>query len=339
MYQEGSGGFWKKMLGTVFLLQRFGVVNPWTCIETHAKAFNWINCSFRPQFLKKRTRWPQIFFSCLELTRWVPYDGYIRHQNDHLSGRMTDISVMSEWQVAGVGGTRPLENVLGEALKGRFSFEARNYLFSFQSYVRFEEFFVSRAFERFGAKLSSSGAFGFDDVLEVFLKTPLRHRAFFCKLRLHGLRPQVFFWKFLFSKTEPMLLAWQLWRSPSWAKHFGDGTSKTRMKTWLPCVGETERRRTMDRRRDWRVVCGDPWSKREKKRQGSQRVIVRRLNLHHLQTSEFWGACFQDPMSLPFRTSLFSWTLMYSCRTVKLQRGESEEKQSSVTFPVLITEA
>ena len=86
---------------------------------------------------------------------------------------------MGEWQVAGVGGTRPLRNVLGEALEGRFSFEARNYLFSFQSNVRLEEFFVSRAFERFGAKCSSSGAFGFYDVLEVFLKIPLRHRAFF----------------------------------------------------------------------------------------------------------------------------------------------------------------
>ena len=42
-----------------------------------------------------------------------------------------------------------------------------------------KSFFVSRAFERFGAKCSSSGAFGFDDVLEVFSKTPLRHRAFF----------------------------------------------------------------------------------------------------------------------------------------------------------------
>ena len=28
------------------------------------------------------------------LTRWMPCDGYIRHQNDHLSGRMTDTSVM-----------------------------------------------------------------------------------------------------------------------------------------------------------------------------------------------------------------------------------------------------
>ena len=128
------------------------------------------------------------------LTRWVPYDGYIRHQNDHLSGRMTDISVMGEWQVAGVGGTRPLRNVLGEALEGRFSFEARNYLFSFQSYVRFEEFYCFPRFERFGAKRSSSWDFGFDDVSGVFLRTPLRHRAFFCKLQL---RPRVFFENFL----------------------------------------------------------------------------------------------------------------------------------------------
>ena len=42
-----------------------------------------------------------------------------------------------------------------------------------------KSFFVSRAFERFGAKRSSSGAFGFDDVLEVSLKTPLRRQAFF----------------------------------------------------------------------------------------------------------------------------------------------------------------
>ena len=91
---------------------------------------------------------------------------------------MTDISVMGHDQVAGVGGIRPLWNVLGEALKGRFSFEARKCLFSFQSYAHLEDFFVSRPFVRFGAKLSSSGAFGFDDVLELFLRTPLCHRSF-----------------------------------------------------------------------------------------------------------------------------------------------------------------
>ena len=82
---------------------------------------------------------------------------------------------MGEWEVVGVGGTRPLWDVLGKALKGRFLFEARNYLFSFPSYVHFEEFFVSRAFVKFGAKRSSPGAFGFDDVLELFLKTAPGH--------------------------------------------------------------------------------------------------------------------------------------------------------------------
>ena len=149
---------------------------------------------------------------------------------------------------------------------------------------------------------------------------------------------------FLFSKAEPVLLAWQLWRSQVWAKHFGDGTSKTRMKTRLPGVGEIERRRTIDRRRDW-YASRVRWSmvqKRKKKHMEVSVWLCGGSTLHHLQTSEFWGACFRDPTSLhvaTVRTSLFSWTWMYSCRMVKLQRGDSEEKQSSVTFPVLITEA
>ena len=224
----------------------------------------------------------------------------------------------------------------------RDDFRSKLEIISFLSRVMSvsKSYFVSRAFVRFGAKLSISGAFGFDDVLEVFLKTLLRHRAFFCELRLHGLRPEVFFWKcpFFFSKTEPMLLTWPLWRSPSWAKHFGDGTSKTRMKTWLPCVGAMERRRTMDRRRDWHESCAAIHGPKGKKNKEVSVWLCEGSTLHHLQTNEFWGACFRDPMSLPFRTSLFSRTQMYSCRTVRLQRGESEENQSSVTFPVLITE-
>ena len=94
-------------------------------------------------------------------------------------------------------------------------------------------------------------------------------------------------WKFpffFFSKAELVLLAWQLWRSQVWANHFGDGTSKTRMKTRLPGVGEIERRRTIDRRRDWYESCAmihgpeEKIKKHKKKTQGSQRVIVRRLN-------------------------------------------------------------
>ena len=62
---------------------------------------------------------------------------------------------------------------------------------------------------------------------------------------------------------------------------FGDGTSKTRMISWLPGVGEIERTRTIDS-----IVVAIGTSrvrrfmvKREKKEtQGSQRLIVRRLN-------------------------------------------------------------
>ena len=76
-----------------------------------------------------------------------------------------------------------------------------------------------------------------------------------------------------------MLLAWQLWRSPGWVKHFGDGTSETRKKTWLPGVREIERRRTINRRRDWYESCAVIHGPKEKeKKQGSQRVIVRRQN-------------------------------------------------------------
>ena len=78
----------------------------------------------------------------------------------------------------------------------RDEFRSKLEIISFPSGVMSvsKSFFVSRAFERFGAKCSSSGAFGFGDVLGLFLKTPLRHRAFFCELLL---RPPVILENFL----------------------------------------------------------------------------------------------------------------------------------------------
>ena len=79
---------------------------------------------------------------------------------------------------------------------------------SFLSRVMFisKSFSVSRAFVRFGAKRSSSGAFGFDDALELFLKTPLCLRAFF--LRTLNMTTRSFFENFLyFFKAEPVSLA------------------------------------------------------------------------------------------------------------------------------------
>ena len=93
----------------------------------------------------------------------------------------------------------------------RDDFRSKLEIISFLSRVMSvsKSFFVSRAFERFGAKRSSSGAsFGSDDVLEVFLKTPLRHRAFFANSDYMDYDYKYFFENFLsFSKTEPMLLA------------------------------------------------------------------------------------------------------------------------------------
>ena len=90
----------------------------------------------------------------------------------------------------------------GRGSQGTIFVRSSKYLFSFQSYVHFEEFFVSRTFVRFCAKRSSAGAFDFDDVLELFLETPLGRWASFCKLRLHGLRHFLSFFK-----AQPVLFA------------------------------------------------------------------------------------------------------------------------------------
>ena len=118
------------------------------------------------------------------------------------------------------------------------------------------------------------GLLVFDDVLEVFLKTPLRHRAFFLQTpTTWTTTTSIFFENFLsFFQNRADVTCRLLWRSPSWAKHFGDGTSKTKMITWLPCVGETERRRTMDRRRDWHesyAAIHGPKEKRKKTRKSA----------------------------------------------------------------------
>ena len=273
---------------------------------------------------------------------------------------MTDISVIKmiisvavwriypswcEWQVASVGGTRPLRNVLGEALEGRFSFEARNYLFSCQSYARFEEFFCFPCFWKIWRQMFKLWGFWFRRCLRGLFENSAPSLGTFCELQL---RPQVFFGKFSFfspkqspAKQSPVLLAWQLWRSPVWAidtvvmvhrkqewklDFWAWATSSAEGPSIVVAIGTGRVR--------WSIV-----QKKKKKHKEISVWLKEVSTLHHPQTSELWGACFRDPMSLPFRTSLLSWTWMYSCGTVMLQRGESEEKQSSVTFPVLITEA
>ena len=119
--------------------------------------------------------------------------------------------------------------------------------FSFLSYVHFEEFFVSRAFVKFGAKRSSPGAFGFDDVLELFFENCAPSPGIFLRTPT---TTQIYFWKFLFFfQNRAGVSCLTAMVIPGWAKLFGGGSSKTRMGTWFPGVGEIERRRTADRRR------------------------------------------------------------------------------------------
>ena len=83
--------------------------------------------------------------------------------------------------------------------------------------------------------------------------------------------------------------------------------------------------------------------KKQKKTKGSQRVILRRLNPSSSTNQRVLRSLFPRPdVATVSHFAVFvdvdhEW--MYSCRTVRLQCGDSEEKQSSVTFPALITEA
>ena len=120
----------------------------------------------------------------------------------------------------------------GRGSHGQFSFEARKCLFSFQRYLSFEEFLVFRAFVQFGAnyKRSSSGAFGFDDILELFFQSSAASPSFFANSD-NGDR---------YISENP--LSFQLksrWYLPetdgdpglSKARRYGKGKSKTKMVT------------------------------------------------------------------------------------------------------------
>ena len=98
---------------------------------------------------------------------------------------------------------------------------------------------------------------------------------------------------FSFFKAEPVLLAWKLWWSPGWAKLFGGGSSKTRMETWLPGVGEIERRRTVDRRRVEHESLAVIHGPKERKARRSQPVIT----LYRLQKPARKPANCEEPVS------------------------------------------
>ena len=84
------------------------------------------------------------------------------------------------------------------------------------------------------------------------------------------------------------------------------------MKTRLPGVGEIERRRTIDRRRDWYKSCAMIHGPEEReKTQGSQRV--RRLNPSSSTNQRVLRSLFPRPDVATVSHFAVSWTWMYSC--------------------------
>ena len=146
-------------------------------------------------------------------------------------------------------------------------------------------FFVSCAFEWFGAKCSSSGAFGFGNVLGLFLKTPLRHRAFFTNSYYdHKYFLEIPF----FLKSRGGFTCLTAMAIPSLSKALWWWYVENQNETRLPGVGEIERSRTIDRRRDWYKSCAMIHGPEERKKtQGNQRVI----------RTIYKPASFEEPVS------------------------------------------
>ena len=252
-------------------------------------------------------------------SQW-PYDGYIRHGWMTSCGRGKDSATLE---------------CFGRGYRGTIFVRSSKLSLFLPELCPFRRVFLFPAlFKDLAPNVQALGLLVWTMFWGSFLKTPLRHRAF---LRTLTTTTSIS-WKFsfLFSKAEPGLLAWQLWRSQLWAKHFGDGTSKTRMKTRLPGVGEIERRSTIDRRRDWYESCAMIHGPEEKKTQGSQRVIVRRLDLSSSTNQRVLRSLFPRP-----DVATVSHFAVFVDVDVQLHDSQAAARgqRRKVTFPVLITEA
>ena len=115
------------------------------------------------------------------------------------------------------------------------------------------------------------------------------------------------------------------------------------MKTRLPGVGEIEHRRTIDRRCDWYKSCAMIHGPEEKKKKNNNK---RKSACDCAKAQPFIiykPASFEEPVSETRRRYRFALRCFRGRGCTAAGRsgcsGDSEEKQSSVTFPVLITEA
>ena len=137
-------------------------------------------------------------FSAVRLTRWVQYDGYIRHQNDQWSydGYFGDGWVTS----CGRWWDSATPKCCWRGSQGMIFVQSSKISLFFPGLCPFRRvFFVSHSFVRFGVQTFERWGVWFRRFLEASFETLLGQRACFCELRLW---PWVFFLKitFIFSK-------------------------------------------------------------------------------------------------------------------------------------------
>ena len=204
------------------------------------------------------------------------------------------ISVMGEWQVVGVGGTRPLQNVLGEALKGQFGFEARNYLFpelcSFRRVFCFPCFckIWRQTFEPWDFLFRRCLGALFENCapsLGIFLRTPTTTTSIFVKI-------SILFWKqsrcylpdsYVDPQAEQSSLV-MVRRKLEWKIDF---RTLARSSAEGLSIAVTISRPTSRLR--WSMV-----QKRRKARRSQRVIALYRLQNQWGNQCEFWGACFRD---------------------------------------------
>ena len=167
---------------------------------------------------------------------------------------------------------------------------------SFLSRVMFisKSFSVSRAFVRFGAKRSSSGAFGFDDVLELFWKLRFVSGDFLRTLNM----TMIIFLKiaFIFSKQSRCHLPDSCGDLQAEQSTFVMVRRKLEWKLDFRTLARSSAdRRIVDHRRDRNESLAVIHGLKEKKTQWSQSVVVRSINPSSFTKSASFRSLFRRP--------------------------------------------
>ena len=164
-------------------------------------------------------------------SQW-PYDGYIRHGWMRSCGRGRDSAT---------------PECFGRGSQGTIFVRSSKLSLFFPELCSFRRVFCFPRFCKIWRQTLEPWGFWFRQCLGALFENCAPSLGTFLRTPT---TTQSIFWKFLFffqSRAGVTCLTAMV--IPRLSKLFGGGSSKTRMETWFPGVGEIERRRTADRRR------------------------------------------------------------------------------------------